>query len=510
MRGGDSGPMAIYTRLGWVLSGPVEGSTCQSDPSVNLVFSTHVLRCASEPSQPENNDLIGELKRFWDLESLGISSSEQSVYSQFINTITFRHGRYEVLLPWKDTHPTLPDNYETSLKRLKNLLNRLKEQPNVLLEYDAVIKEQIENGIVERVSEPEQREVGRVHYLPHHAVIRRDKETTKLRIVYDASCKSNGTSLNDCLYTGPTLSQKNIVLRFRTHRVAFAGDIKKAFLNVSVAEEDRDVLRFLWVDDVTKESPEVVVLRFARVVFGVSSSPFLLNATVKHHIERYEEEDSEFVETFLRSIYVDDLSTGGDTEEEAYQMYMKSKLRLAEGGFNLRKFVTHSAELRNRIEENEARLNSAYMNSTPRASEGDLFHKESARVTESNNATQKLVVEDEQSYTETSREEIQDGDIPVQKILGVQWDFVSDQLKFDLSKVAKQASESIPTKRNIASIAAKFYDRIGFLSLVVEEFKFLFQELCESKTNWDDILEGNLLTKWNKLVSSLRDVQPLS
>ena len=74
-----------------------------------------------------------------------------------------------------------------------------------------------------------------------------------------------------------------------------------------------------------KESPEVVVLRFARVVFGVTSSPFLLNATVKHHVERYEEEDPEFVETFLRSIYVDDLSTGGDTDEEAYQLYIKSK-----------------------------------------------------------------------------------------------------------------------------------------------------------------------------------------
>ena len=120
-----------------------------------------------------------------------------------------------------------------------------------------------------------------------------------------------------------------------------------------------------------------------------------------------------------------------------------------------------------------------------------------------------MVVEDEQSYTETSLGEIKDDDKPVQKILGVQWNFLRDQLKFDLSKVAKQASESIPTKRNIASIAAKFYDPIGFLSPVVVEFKLLFQELCESKTNWDDILEGNLLTKWNKLVSSLRDVKPL-
>lgn len=146
----------------------------------------------------------------------------------------------------------------------------------MFLEYDAVIGEQIENGIVERVSELETGKVGRVHYLPHHAVIRRHKETTKLRIVYDVSCKSSGASLNDCLFTGPSLTQKivDIILRFRTHRKAFAGDIEKAFLNVSVAEEDRDVLRFLWVDDVRKEIPEIVMLRFARVVFGVSSSPF--------------------------------------------------------------------------------------------------------------------------------------------------------------------------------------------------------------------------------------------
>ena len=96
-----------------------------------------------------------------------------------------------------------------------------------------------------------------------------------------------------------------------------AGDIEKAFVNVSVAEEDRDVLRFLWFDDVKKEYPEVIVLRFVRVVFGVSSSPFLLNATVKHHVEGYKEKDPEFVETLLRSIYVDDLSSGGDTVEES-------------------------------------------------------------------------------------------------------------------------------------------------------------------------------------------------
>ena len=85
------------------------------------------------------------------------------------------------------------------------------------------------------------------------------------------------------LYTGQVLSQKimDIFLRFRTHRKVLAGDIERAFLNKSVSEEDRYVLRFLWFDDLKREYPQIIVLQFARVVFGVSSSPFLRNATVK-------------------------------------------------------------------------------------------------------------------------------------------------------------------------------------------------------------------------------------
>ena len=80
----------------------------------------------------------------------------------------------------------------------------------------------------------------KVHYLPHHAVIRQDKETTKLRVVYDASAKSDGPSVNNCLYTGPKFDQwiMDILLRFRTHRIALTVDIKKAFLVLSIAEKD--------------------------------------------------------------------------------------------------------------------------------------------------------------------------------------------------------------------------------------------------------------------------------
>ena len=78
----------------------------------------------------------------------------------------------------------------------------------------------------------------RVSYLPHSAVVRENAETTKVRVVYDASCKDKNTltSLNDCLNMGPSLTPLifDILLRFRDARVALVGDIAKAFLNIEV------------------------------------------------------------------------------------------------------------------------------------------------------------------------------------------------------------------------------------------------------------------------------------
>ena len=120
------------------------------------------------------------------------------------------------------------------------------------------------------------------------------------------------------------------------------GDIEKAFLMINVAAVHRDVLRFLWVDDVNKDDPQIVIYRFTRVVFGVTASLFLLNGTIKHHIERYSKEDPEFVQKFLSGIYVDDLSSEAENDDAAYELYIKSKQRLGEGGFNLRKFLSNS------------------------------------------------------------------------------------------------------------------------------------------------------------------------
>lgn len=124
-----SGPTAIGTKLGFVLSGPVKGA---SEVNTNLAC-THVLKCSTSPIDNEVLRSDQDLKKFWELESLGISPNEGSVYDKFTDTISFKDGRYEVNLPWKQPRPLLPDNYGPSLQRFKTLYQRLKKDPKVLI-----------------------------------------------------------------------------------------------------------------------------------------------------------------------------------------------------------------------------------------------------------------------------------------------------------------------------------------------------------------------------------------
>ena len=145
----------------------------------------------------------------------------------------------------------------------------------------------------------------------------------------------------------------DILIRFHWHDIGFTSDVAKAFLNMEIAEEHRDVLRMLWIDDIFTDNPHLLVKRFQRVVFGLKPSPFLLNGTVKYHISKYELEDPQFVAQFLASVYVDDLISGNGTVPEAFQFYLKANERLLEAGFNLRKFLSNSSELMKLINERE-------------------------------------------------------------------------------------------------------------------------------------------------------------
>ena len=135
-------------------------------------------------------------------------------------------------------------------------------------------------GIIEEVQT--KGDTGQVVYLPHEEVVKENRSTTKLRIVFDASAKYKDTmSLNDVLYKGPCLNADlySLLLKFRVHPIVLTADIEKAYLQININEEHRDYLRFLWYRNLKEES--IIRYRFTRVIFGVTSSQFLLIGTFK-------------------------------------------------------------------------------------------------------------------------------------------------------------------------------------------------------------------------------------
>ena len=188
-------------------------------------------------------------------------------------------------------------------------------------DYNEIFVDYERNGIVEKVPEAEvAKEKGTVHYLPHRPVVREDKSTTKIRAVFDASCSVNGVSLNDCLYPGPNLLVKifDILLRFRLNKIAILADIKQAFLNISIHPEHRDFVRFLWRN---QTNGKIDVYPFNRIVFGLTSSPFLLNVLIRKHWEQYLNDIRAFVKKFLEDLYVDDTTSGCEDVDEGRYFY---------------------------------------------------------------------------------------------------------------------------------------------------------------------------------------------
>ena len=175
-----------------------------------------------------------------------------------------------------------------------------------------------------------------------------------MRIVYDASAQrsDNSLSLNGCLHAGPNLLQglTGILLKFRVHPIAFVADIEKAFLQIELNAADRDATRFLWLKDVTQSARDLTnvdVFRFCRVLFGAAPSPFLLGATIHHHLDRHG--DDWISQDLKAAMNMDNVVTGTASDSQALQYYARSRTLLHRAGMNLHQWTTNSQPLRDQV-----------------------------------------------------------------------------------------------------------------------------------------------------------------
>ena len=281
------------------------------------------------------------------LDVLGLADSPEHsqaiVHQEFKEQLTRKpEGWYETGLPWKGNHPELPNNEEGSKRRLNSLLVRLKRS-NLVEPYDDIIRNQLAEGVIEHAPAVAK---GREFYIPHKAVVREAAMSTKLRVVYDASARAgpNVPSLNDCLYPGPPLQNRlwDVLVKQRSHPVVVTGDIAKAFLQVRIREEERDALRFHWR---THNDQPVETYRFTRALFGLTSSPFLLGGVIEAHLDTWVDRYSDEIDLLRRSLYVDDLLTGGSSVDEAEQRKEFAIKVMADATFTLHKWNSNESSL---------------------------------------------------------------------------------------------------------------------------------------------------------------------
>ena len=183
--------------------------------------------------------------------------------------------------------------------------------------------------------------------------------------------------------------------------------------------------------------------RFHRLVFGLTSSLTLLNGTIQHHLSHYKKPEPHVSELLFNSLYVDDFPGGASDDESVIHVYQRAKAIMKEGDFNLRKWKKNSSILRQRI-------------------------------------SQEMKGEDDKSEV---------------KILGLNWDTMSDELRFEFVSVMEYLKSLPPTKRSVLKLSAKLFDPLGLLSPFVVNMKICYQKPCVDKVNWDDRLEGTMLAK---------------
>ncbi|GBL94651.1 hypothetical protein AVEN_83970-1 [Araneus ventricosus] len=332
--------VATETIFGWCLIGR-DSDVRDVSVSLNIII--------------EEDLISGLIKKFWELESLGIAENEfsdpnnDSVLQRFESEIEYQNSRYRVRLPWKsDKKYILSDNKKVAERRFERLRRRFVRNPELYKSYQAVLHDYLQQKIIELV--PNTCDAERItFYLPHRDVVRNDRSSSKFRALFDASSHDVGeASLNDCLHIGPNLYPDifYLLLRFRLYPIVFTADIKQAFLQIEVDEKDRDVSRFLFTDDPTDGSKSPQIYRFTRVLFGVNSSPFMLAATIKHHLRKYQGIYPETSEFLNNCIYVEDIIGGHQNTEDAYRTSTECMHIFREAGMTLHKWQTDSEELR--------------------------------------------------------------------------------------------------------------------------------------------------------------------
>ncbi|XP_075234999.1 uncharacterized protein LOC142332439 [Lycorma delicatula] len=372
---------------------------------------------------------------------------------------TNEEGRFIVQLPIKSNIINLGSTREIALRQFLLLEKHLNRNPELKQQYAKFMKEYEDLNHMELVNDDEVQKSG--YHIPHHAVVRENSTTTKLRVVFDASCKSDANcSLNECLMVRPVVQEElfSIVLRFCSHIYVMIADIEKMYRQILVEPQQTQYQLIFWRED---SSQPIKTYRFLTVTYGTASAPFLATRTLKqlalHSVNTF----PKAAEVILTDFYVDDVLTGTNSISEALELQTQLIKCCKQGGFNLRKWRANNHQLIENLQPENC----------------DSGH----------------------NYYITNDHTV--------KTLGIHWNSQNDTFQFTINTDIKDKNRV--TKRTILSEVSKLFDPLGLVSPIILKAKVIIQDLWILKLSWDDSVPIHIHTKWIQFKHSLADLNQL-
>ncbi|XP_055715181.1 uncharacterized protein LOC129809399 [Phlebotomus papatasi] len=441
LRLGQGFPVLKESCFGWVISGPHTSSS----PTDQIAYVGTTLA-----------SIDSSLKKFWEVEEVSsdhLKTPDHETVENIFQETTTRDGSglYIVHIPFRPSVTRLHNNLPNATKQFLLLEKRLSNKPEIKTQYHAAMQENFDLNFFEKVPPEEINSTS--YYMPHHAVIKESPVGTKLRIVKNASSKSQtGLSLNDVAMMGPIVQPDiaTILLRFREHPYAFCCDIQKMYPQVLLHPPHRDYHRILW-----RYSPSEPISHYrARgVCFGVTTSSYLATRVL---IDLAEKEQVQFplaAKALKQNFYVDDCLISFPSIPEAKECRLQLTELHASAGMTLAKWCVNDPQITDHSDQRES---------------CDIFPEKS-------------------------------------KALGMIWLPQDDQFTFKLTKDFSKAN----TKREVLAAIAYLYDPLGLISPVIVVGKLILQEIWKAQIPWDQPMSSEIITKWKQFAEGLSSIHSL-
>ena len=394
-------------------------------------------------------------------DSKPLNEDEKYALSILKSTRRLINRHYQVSTLWKKVKGFMPNNRPLAEKRFSDLRRRLHENQVLKVGYAKVFQSWIEQGYVERVPKDQLFDKD-AYYLPHFAVVRTDRATSKIRPVFDAAAKYKGYCLNDFLLAGPNLLNDlpTVLTRFRRNRIAIGCDIGEMFLRIKLHPDDKKYHRFFWLTD-PEDMSSVAQFQFSSHVFGNKASPNVACYTIKSHAVDNKDKFPLAHETVVKSTIMDDSLDSVNSQQ---------------AGIQLVKELT------------------------------ELFKLCSMRVHKWIASDEKVLltipVEDRSKDIDINVFGNKLGIIPTTKTLGMVWIGNSDYFSYNM----KSKQQDYWTKRLILSCHAQLYDPLGLISPFIIMARIIMQDIWKCKYNWDDNLQERHLVPWIKWYSDMSNL----